>query len=85
VFAVRNSCPHQSGPLCAGSLLGRLESPGVGEVTRAAGPVLACPWHGWEFDLETGWAVWDRRYRVTTFPTTVENGRVLVEIGQPRG
>ena len=43
-------------------------------------PVLACPWHGWEFDVRTGRALWDDRYAVRTFGTRVENGRVLVEL-----
>ncbi len=47
---------------------------------HAEAPVIACPWHGWEFDLRTGRAVSDPRYRVRTFPVRVEAGRVLVEL-----
>jgi nitrite reductase/ring-hydroxylating ferredoxin subunit len=43
--------------------------------------VLSCPWHGWEFDVETGRAIWDESYRAKTYATTVRDGRVLVEIG----
>lgn len=37
--AVRNVCPHQNGPL------------GEGKVEDGC---VYCPWHGWQFDLETG-------------------------------
>lgn len=37
--ASSNTCPHADGPLGEGSLEGGL---------------LTCPYHGWQFDLETG-------------------------------
>jgi nitrite reductase (NADH) small subunit len=83
VFAIRNACPHQNAPICAGIVEAGLGSRGVGSVTREAGSVLACPWHGWEFDVRTGRAIWDRSYRVRTYPTHVEKGRVLVELRRP--
>lgn len=81
VYAVANLCVHQRGPLCRGTLASRLSAsaPGSMELDDAA-PVLACPWHGWEFDVRTGRAIWDRSYRVRTYPTRVEKGRVLVEL-----
>jgi nitrite reductase (NADH) small subunit len=83
-FAVRNACPHQNGPICAGIVEAPLGSTEVGNVRREAGSVLACPWHGWEFDIETGRSVWDDGYRVKTYPTKVTDGRVFVEIGGGR-
>jgi nitrite reductase/ring-hydroxylating ferredoxin subunit len=82
MFAVHNLCTHQSGPVCAGILSGRLTAaqPGGMELD-ATMPILACPWHGWEFDLRTGRALRDAQHRLRTFPIRVENGRVLVEIG----
>lgn len=54
-YAVRNRCPHQFGPLCLGVLAPRAVSDGPGEVRMDAGPpLLACPWHGWEYDIATG-------------------------------
>ena len=42
--------------------------------------VLRCPWHGWEFDLETGEKLFDvtERARVRTYPVSVEDGRVVI-------
>jgi nitrite reductase (NADH) small subunit len=45
-----------------------------------ATPVIACPWHGWEFDVRTGVSLWDDHYRVRTYPAHVSNGRVLVDL-----
>jgi nitrite reductase (NADH) small subunit len=83
VSAIRNVCPHQSGPLCAGSLRANLTGAGVGLVAvRKGSRVVACPWHGWEFDIDTGCSTWDSHYRVKTYAATVRDGRVLVEIGR---
>jgi nitrite reductase/ring-hydroxylating ferredoxin subunit len=54
-YALRNRCPHQFGPLCAGTLAPRAVSSGPGDVRVESGPpLIACPWHGWEYDLATG-------------------------------
>ncbi len=41
--------------------------------------ILACPWHGWEFDLMTGKALADKR-RLRMYPVTVENGAIYIEV-----
>lgn len=81
VYAVANVCPHQRGPVCRGTLGARLagSAPGTMQADDTA-PVLGCPWHGWEFDVRTGRALWDDRYGVRTFPARIEDGRVLVEL-----
>jgi nitrite reductase/ring-hydroxylating ferredoxin subunit len=54
-YALRNRCPHQFGPLCLGTLAPRAISGRPGDVTMDSGPpLLACPWHGWEYDIATG-------------------------------
>jgi nitrite reductase/ring-hydroxylating ferredoxin subunit len=54
-YALRNRCPHQFGPLCVGTLAPRAISDGPGDVKMDSGPpLLACPWHGWEYDIATG-------------------------------
>jgi nitrite reductase/ring-hydroxylating ferredoxin subunit len=54
-YALRNRCPHQYGPLCVGTLAPRAVSAGPGDVKMDSGPpLLACPWHGWEYDIATG-------------------------------
>jgi nitrite reductase/ring-hydroxylating ferredoxin subunit len=54
-FAIRNRCPHQGGPLCLGRVLDGAVSHAPGEARlKDATPMLACPWHGWEYELESG-------------------------------
>ena len=81
-FAVHNRCPHQKGPVCLGIVSGRLggAAPGSMDVDDEM-PVLACPWHGWESELERGRALWDSSYAVKVLPVRVESGRVILEIG----
>ena len=54
-YALRNRCPHQGGPLCEGVVQPWVDSPAPGEVRVREGRYrVACPWHDWEYDLETG-------------------------------
>jgi nitrite reductase/ring-hydroxylating ferredoxin subunit len=84
-FALHNRCPHQKGPVCLGIVSGRLSgaAPGSMELDEET-PVIACPWHGWEFELERGRALWDATYAVKVVPVRVQDGRVLVEVGKGR-
>lgn len=84
-FAMHNRCPHQSGPVCLGVVSGRLSgsTPGSMELDDQT-PVIACPWHGWEFELEHGRALWDASYAVRLVPVRVQDGRVVLEVGRGR-
>jgi nitrite reductase/ring-hydroxylating ferredoxin subunit len=91
-FALRNRCPHQGGPLCAGSLGGLIISPSPGEYHYSrAGEMLRCPWHGWEFDIRTGQSWFDpARVRVRSYDVTVEGQQSiaadpLLQAGLERG
>jgi nitrite reductase/ring-hydroxylating ferredoxin subunit len=80
LYAVNNYCAHQGGPICRGLLSGRLSSDGPGSMTLdATRPVLACPWHGWEFDLTTGCALTDPAVRIRTFNVREVEGHVVVD------
>ena len=74
LYAIRNTCPHQGGPLCRGVLTGFVVSnePGKYQYLRR-GEVIRCPWHGWEFDIKTGMSWVDpKRIRVKRYPVTVQ-------------
>ena len=81
LFAVRNACPHQGAQLCLGTVSGTMlpSDPYEYRYGRES-RVLRCPWHGWEFDLETGEKLFDvtERARVRTYPVSVEDGRVVI-------
>ncbi|MFF4596727.1 Rieske (2Fe-2S) protein [Amycolatopsis sp. NPDC001319] len=54
-YAINNHCPHMGGPLCLGRTKPWVSSAAPGEYAMAEEEaLLACPWHGWEYDLETG-------------------------------
>jgi nitrite reductase/ring-hydroxylating ferredoxin subunit len=73
-FALRNSCPHEGGPLCRGVLCGEVTSDMPGEYRYSRpGQILRCPWHGWEFDIRTGQSWFDpRKVRVRRYEVTIE-------------
>jgi 3-phenylpropionate/trans-cinnamate dioxygenase ferredoxin subunit len=75
-FALRNSCPHQGGPLCKGRLTGFLEASMPGEYSYSRkGEILRCPWHGWEFDIRTGQSWWNpEQVRVRRYKVDIEHG-----------
>lgn len=80
-FALRNSCPHQGGPLCDGRLSALLRASLPGEyVYSRPGEILRCPWHGWEFDVRTGQSWFDpARTRVRSYHVDVVPGSVLTD------
>jgi len=78
--AVLNYCVHQSGPLCEGSLAGKMvaEPPDFTWSYDDEPRVVTCPWHNWKFDIQTGENVRDDDYKVPVFETVVEDGDVYV-------
>ena len=71
--AILNRCPHRGGPLCAGDVLNMVVSERPGDISLDPSvKFIACPWHGWEFDLETGQSWYGPHdasgRRGTTFP-----------------
>jgi nitrite reductase/ring-hydroxylating ferredoxin subunit len=39
-----------------------------------------CPWHGWEYEPQTGELVGDPKSKLKVFPIRIENGDVMVEM-----
>jgi nitrite reductase (NADH) small subunit len=73
-FALRNACPHQSGPLCLGKITGLLTATDQRNLELAReGEIIRCPWHGWEFDITNGRSVFNpHRLRVRSYQVTIE-------------
>jgi nitrite reductase/ring-hydroxylating ferredoxin subunit len=80
-YAVRNRCPHQGGPLCLGRIARWAASSGPGDFRMEGDACLiACPWHGWEYDLETGQSfLGPGEPRVKAYDVSVEHGNALEE------
>lgn len=81
-FALKNVCPHLGAPLCLGSVHATHRPGAVFEFhPDLAGRVLRCPWHGWEFDIITGKALYDADSRVASYPCMVDDdGDVVVSL-----
>ena len=79
-YAVRNRCPHQGGPLCVGHILGNAVADVPGAVEVSNNPLrIACPWHGWEYDLATGQSFRGPSYPgVKSYGVALEPGGALV-------
>ncbi len=79
--AALNLCPHELAPVCRGRVGGTtLPSPPGEYRWGREGEILACPWHGWEFDLTTGRALADPRVRLRLYPVAVEDGTLFVTV-----
>ena len=64
ISAVSNVCQHQNGPL------------GEGEIVAGC---ITCPWHGYQYQPDTGAAPPPFVEKVPTFNVRLENGRVFVD------
>ena len=82
LYAIRNYCCHQGGPICRGSLTLRIASSSVGEVEIDQDtPVLLCPWHNWEFDPRTGRALIEGdRFRLKMWPIRVADEHAFIDL-----
>lgn len=86
-YGLPNKCPHKGAEMCRGVLVGDLSSSGPGDfVYDAEKKFVTCPWHGWEFDIETGQSYLDpARTRVRTYAVAVEDGAAtLDDVGDGR-
>lgn len=80
-IAALNLCPHELAPVCRGRVGGTTLPSPPGEYRWGRdGEILACPWHGWEFDLTTGRALADPRVRLRRYPITVEDDTLYITL-----
>jgi nitrite reductase/ring-hydroxylating ferredoxin subunit len=64
--AISNTCGHRGGPLAEGAL---------------SGCKVACPWHGWEYDVTSGQSDLDENACLPSFEVSVQGSDVLVAAG----
>jgi nitrite reductase/ring-hydroxylating ferredoxin subunit len=84
-FAIENRCAHDDGPVCHGDVRNALvgEYPGPGERVRESfdgEPAVACPWHGWEYDLATGAHLGDDDVSIPTYDVVIENDTLYLVV-----
>lgn len=79
LYALRNICPHRSGPLCSGRLRPLVLGDDPNHLAHEReSEILKCPWHQWEFDIKTGQALYDERLRVKTYRVTQEGEDIVI-------
>ena len=85
VVAYENYCPHDGGPVCQGKVIPRVEEElGPDQTSRGLRfsdkRNIVCPWHGWEFDIESGRHCGDPKYRLRPVDVRVRDNRVYVSV-----
>ena len=67
ITALANACLHKAGPL------------GLGQVAeKYDGMYVTCPWHGWEYNIETGTAPPGYPDQQAVYETKIEDGFIFV-------
>ena len=89
LYALRNVCPHNLGPLCTGHVSGRVGASGPPSSRTGAslsmdrdGEILRCPGHTCAVDIPDGSCLGDPRLRVKTYPVSVDGDDVVVEYAE---
>jgi 3-phenylpropionate/trans-cinnamate dioxygenase ferredoxin subunit len=79
--ALRDVCPHHAARLSLGVVRPLLETDENWDYALSDRQwTIRCPWHGFEFDVDTGRCPADpEKYRVRSYPVSVENGKIVVE------
>jgi nitrite reductase/ring-hydroxylating ferredoxin subunit len=60
LFAYENTCPHMGGPVCQGLIIPAVrelindKQVSTGYAFDESEMRIVCPWHGYEFKIETG-------------------------------
>ncbi len=85
-FAYRNLCIHQGGPACEGMVIAKVidvlapDQTYQGQRFDENEPHFVCPWHGYEYVLETGECAPDRRRKLQKFDVLQRGESVYVVI-----
>jgi nitrite reductase/ring-hydroxylating ferredoxin subunit len=84
LYAYRNECPHQGGPVCEGLMVHKVEEIIAPDKTYRGMRYnrdelnIVCPWHGWEFNIETGRCAGDGRHGLRKYPVVERQGEIYV-------
>ena len=86
LFAYENTCPHMGGPVCQGLIIPAVREL-VNERQVSTGYAfdesemrIVCPWHGYEFSIETGSHPAKQSIRLKGVAVDEEGGDVYVTL-----
>lgn len=83
-YAYENNCVHQGGPICQGKILNKVEEVLADDKTSKglkfseSDVHIVCPWHGYEYNLQTGRHPGDKNVRLKPYQVKVSDGEVYV-------
>lgn len=86
LYAYENTCPHQGGPVCQGTILPRVvENVSANKESQGfdfhkTDLHIVCPWHGFEFNIVTGCHPAKPDAQLVAVPVAEEQGLVHVHI-----
>jgi nitrite reductase/ring-hydroxylating ferredoxin subunit len=84
--AFENVCPHMGGPVCQGKIIARVEEriaddrTSLGLAFSKDRTNVACPWHGYEFDIMTGEHQGNPRMKLRAVTVEVVDGELVVHL-----
>ncbi len=65
ISAIDGICPHQGGPLADGPV---------------EGTCVVCPWHGWQFDVNTGKSSINARIKQQVYEVKLDGDDIWVRV-----
>ncbi|MCG8585253.1 MAG: Rieske 2Fe-2S domain-containing protein [Pirellulales bacterium] len=65
IYALDGVCSHQGGPLGKGKL---------------EGCIVTCPWHGWQYDVQSGANEVNKSVTQPSFETKIVDGQICIEL-----
>ena len=86
LFAYENSCPHMGGPVCQGLIIPAVrelindKQVSTGYAFDESEMRIVCPWHGYEFSIETGSHPAKASIRLKPVAVEEEGGHVYVTL-----
>ena len=84
-YAYSNYCVHMGGPACEGILINKVVDVVAPDRTYQGQTFsdevhFVCPWHGYEYELQTGECVGDRRLRLKKFDVVRRGEDIFVVV-----
>ncbi|HMF67023.1 MAG TPA: Rieske (2Fe-2S) protein [Phyllobacterium sp.] len=85
-YAYLNRCPHQGGPVCEGVRMPKVETvlndelQFFGHTFSEDVDHIVCPWHGYEYNLETGVCIGDAALRLKRYELVEREGGIYVVV-----
>ena len=84
--AFENVCPHMGGPVCQGKIIARVQEliaddkTSLGLAFSKDATNVACPWHGYEFDIATGQHQGNPRMRLRPVKIEIVDGDLVIAL-----